>query len=55
MTDGDGADHLDPDRADLDGEEEEDPGWPWSFLLLVFAGALYLIFRFYEMAKELFS
>ncbi len=27
----------------------------WSFLLLVFAGALYLIFRFYEMAKELFS
>ncbi len=55
MSDGDGTDPLDPDHGEVDGEEEEDPGWPWSFLLLVFAGALYLIFRFYEMAKELLS
>lgn len=34
---------------------EEDPGWPWSFLLLVAAGALYLIFRFVELGIKLFS
>ena len=55
MTDSDATDHADEKSTNVDGEEEEDPGWPWSFLLLVFAGALYLIFRFYEMAKELFS
>ena len=36
-------------------EEEIDPGWPWSFLLLVAAGALYLIFRFVELGIELFN
>ncbi len=54
MTDGEDSGLPDEEMADV-GDEEEDPGWPWSFLLLVFAGALYLIFRFYEMAKDLFS
>jgi hypothetical protein len=36
-------------------DEEIDPGWPWSFLLLVAAGALYLIFRFVELGLELFN
>lgn len=53
MSDDESREHLDGKAGD-DEEEEEDPGWPWSFLLLVFAGALYLIFRFYEMARELF-
>jgi hypothetical protein len=33
-------------------EDEVDPGWPWSFLLLVAAGALYLILRFVAMFNE---
>jgi hypothetical protein len=33
----------------------EDPGWPWSFILLVVAGAIYLIFRFAELAINLFN
>lgn len=53
MSDDEATEHL--DDPDSKTEDEEDPGWPWSFLLLVFAGALYLIFRFYEMAKELLS
>jgi hypothetical protein len=36
-------------------DEEVDPGWPWSFLLLVAAGALYLIIRFVELAARLFA
>ena len=36
-------------------DEDIDPGWPWSFLLLVAAGALYLIFRFVEMGIDLFN
>ena len=36
-------------------DEELDPGWPWSFLLLVAAGALYLIFRFVELGIEIFN
>ena len=43
------SEHVAPD------EEDVDPGWPWSFLLLVAAGALYLIFRFVEMGIELFN
>ncbi len=39
-----------PDTADV-----EDPGWPWSFILLVVAGALYLIFRFVELGINLFN
>ena len=41
-----------PDTADVDAE---DPGWPWSFILLVVAGALYLIFRFGEAAIRLLN
>ncbi len=37
-----------------DHENEEDPGWPWSFLLLVFAGGAYLVFRFVEIIAGLF-
>lgn len=48
-----------PDRADAAGHEEavddDDPGWPWSFILLVVAGALYLIFRFVELGISLFA
>lgn len=36
-------------------DEEADPGWPWSFLLLVVAGALYLILRFFQLARGLFD
>lgn len=35
--------------------EEEDPGWPWSFLILIAAGAAYLIFRFIELGIKIFS
>lgn len=57
-------DELDPDRFDRDGAEageegteemEEDPGWPISFLILVGAGALYLILRFYQMFRNLLT
>lgn len=36
-------------------DEEADPGWPWSFLLLVVAGGLYLILRFFQLARGLFE
>ena len=36
-------------------DDEVDPGWPWSFLLLVAAGAIYLIFRFIELGLQLFD
>ena len=36
-------------------EDEPDPGWPWSFILLVVAGAIYLIFRFVELGVKLLS
>jgi hypothetical protein len=39
-----------PSTANVD---DEDPGWPWSFILLVVAGALYLIFRFAEVIIKL--
>ena len=39
-----------PDAA---GEDEDiDPGWPWSFLLLVGAGGLYLIVRIIQMIND---
>jgi hypothetical protein len=41
-----------PDTANVD---EEDPGWPWSFILLVVAGALYLIFRFADLIIKLLN
>lgn len=36
-------------------DEDVDPGWPWSFLLLVAAGGLYLILRFVQLAAKLFA
>lgn len=65
MTDSDAP----RDRSDIPGraspgnanpgsapsDDDVDPGWPWSFLLLVAAGALYLIFRFIELGIELFN
>ena len=38
-----------------DTEDDVDPGWPWSFLLLVAAGAIYLIVRFVELGLDLFN
>jgi hypothetical protein len=39
----------------MSDREHEDPGWPWSFILLVVAGAIYLIFRFAELAINLLN
>jgi hypothetical protein len=33
-------------------DEDVDPGWPWSFLLLVGAGGLYLIVRIIQMIND---
>ena len=48
-----------PDRAGEHAPDAEaddvDPGWPWSFILLVVAGAIYLIFRFVELGIKLLS
>lgn len=51
MTDEDDADH--PDELEADENEDVEPNWPWSFILLVVAGALYLILRFVELAIKL--
>ena len=51
MTDDRMHDEQVPPPSDND---EDDPGWPWSFLLLVFAGGAYLVFRFVEIIAELF-
>lgn len=53
MTPTDDRDARAEERGTAD--EEVDPGWPWSFLLLVAAGAIYLIFRFIELGIELLS
>jgi hypothetical protein len=60
MTNHGHSDDLDQDdQSTVDGpptanvEDGEDPGWPWSFILLVVAGALYLIFRFAEVIINL--
>ncbi len=53
--DDDRASSANPDRGDAPSDDDIDPGWPWSFLLLVAAGALYLIFRFVELGIELFK
>jgi hypothetical protein len=60
MMDHDQGDDLDQDdQATVDGpdtaniDDGEDPGWPWSFILLVVAGALYLMFRFAEVIINL--
>lgn len=33
-------------------EDDDDPGWPISFLLLVAAGALYLILRLVQFIAD---
>ena len=42
-----------PVDASSHDEEAEDPGWPWSFILLVVAGGLYLVLRFVQLAMDL--
>jgi hypothetical protein len=42
----------DQDRSPTDTEEGDDPGWPLSFLLLVGAGALYLILRVVDLVRD---
>ena len=53
------TEHDLPERADdlgnADEAEDVDPGWPWTFILLVVAGAIYLIFRFVEIGIKLLS
>lgn len=44
------VDDEEPSTTDV---ADEDPGWPWSFILLVLAGAIYLIFRFAELIIKL--
>ena len=44
-----------PDPQSPDDLDDDDPGWPLSFILLVVAGGLYLVLRFFQMAKDLFS
>ncbi len=46
----------DPDQPidpPLPHEETEDPGWPWSFILLVVTGGLYVGLRFVQLAMKL--
>jgi hypothetical protein len=43
----------DSESIDSSDESDDDPGWPISFLLLVGAGALYLIIRVVQMVKGL--
>lgn len=37
---------------DVSDDDQVDPGWPWSFLLLVAAGGLYLILRIVQMFND---
>lgn len=46
----DAPDDLQADNSD---GEQDDPGWPISFLLLVAAGGLYLVVRFFAIVKDL--
>ncbi len=43
------------DCQQLSDAEDEDPGWPLSFILLVVAGGLYLVLRFFQMARDLLA
>jgi hypothetical protein len=44
-----------PDIRSSSGSEDDDPGWPLSFILLVVAGGLYLVLRFFQMARGLLT
>ena len=46
------ADVDDRGDAPVDPPEPQE-GWPWSFLLLVAAGGIYLVFRFVELIVKL--
>ena len=43
------------DRIEASEEDKNDHGWPWSFIFLVVAGGLYLVFRFIDLAIKLFD
>lgn len=43
----------DSENIDSSDDSGDDPGWPISFLLLVGAGALYLILRVFQMVRDL--
>ncbi len=49
MTERDHPDHAEDTRDDEDVELT----WPWSFILLIVAGALYLILRLFEFVVKL--
>jgi hypothetical protein len=40
-----------PDSS-TETDDDVDPGWPWSFLLLVAAGGIYLILRVAQMIND---
>lgn len=42
-----------PIDASAQDEDAEDPGWPWSFILLVVAGGLYLVLRLVQFVMDL--
>jgi hypothetical protein len=44
-----------PDFQPTQEADEKDPGWPLSFILLVVAGGLYLVLRFFQMARDLLA
>jgi len=50
-----GAPDTRPDDDPSESVDTDDPGWPWSFILLVVAGAIYLIFRFAELAINILT
>lgn len=41
------------DQPSVHEEDDVEPGWPWSFIILVVAGAVYLLFRFVELFVKL--
>ncbi|MDA2978370.1 MAG: hypothetical protein O3B42_01190 [Actinomycetota bacterium] len=42
-------------RTNESEDEEGDPGWPISFLLLVTAGGVYLILRFIAIIRDMMT
>lgn len=55
MTSDEGERRQHDQREHRSDEDVEDPGWPWSFLLLVAAGGIYLILRFVQLAAKLLT
>jgi hypothetical protein len=41
------------DQPAVSDDDHVEPGWPWSFILLVAAGGIYLLFRFVELFAKL--